>query len=89
MTAAGRSIAAIFEHEGEAGFRTRESAALREALEEAGGRSVVATGGGAVVRPVNRELLLGHQVVYLRADADTLAARVAADPATAVKTARR
>lgn len=82
-TAAGRTIAEIFAAEGETGFRRRESSALAEVLEEGGGRSVVATGGGAVLAPGNRELMLGHAVVYLRADADTLAARVAADPTSA------
>ena len=80
---AGRTVAEIFAAEGEAGFRRRESAALGEVLAEAGGRSVVATGGGAVLASGNREMMRGHDVVYLRADADTLAARVAADPTTA------
>lgn len=49
--AAGLPIPAIFEREGEAGFRTRESAVLREL----GARSglVLATGGGCVTRTEN------------------------------------
>src|SRR4051812_17648318 len=53
--AAGRSVADIFAAEGEAGFRDREAAALAELCR--GERRVVATGGGAVLRPANRELL--------------------------------
>lgn len=62
----GVSIATVFDLEGEDGFRRRESAVLEELL----GRSdiVLATGGGAVVRPENRRCL--HErglVIYLRA----------------------
>ena len=62
----GVKIPVIFEIEGEEGFRTRETAALRDlvALEDI----VLATGGGAVVRAENRELLAANgTVVYLRA----------------------
>ncbi len=45
-SAAGESIAEIFAGEGEAGFRRRESEALRENLD---GPVVVALGGGAVL----------------------------------------
>jgi shikimate kinase len=71
----GRSIPEIFAERGEAFFREREAAAL-EALE---GRSrfVVATGGGIVVRPDNRERLraLGC-VIWLSASPDVLFERV-------------
>lgn len=52
---AGMSIPEIFEKEGEAGFRKRET----EALAELGKRSgvVIATGGGAVLRSENLPLL--------------------------------
>lgn len=74
--AAGRSIPELFESEGERGFRKRE----REALEAvAGQRAVVALGGGAAAQPGAVERLLATgALVYLRARAETLAARVGA-----------
>ncbi len=79
---AGRSIAELFAAEGEAGFRPRETAALRAALARPG---VLATGGGVVVTPENRDLLraTGCRRVLLIADASTLFARITADAATA------
>jgi shikimate kinase len=75
--AAGCRIPAIFAAEGEAGFRERESAALRRAL--AGRPCVVATGGGIVLRPENRELLRAHAlVVWLDAPSEALVARLRA-----------
>jgi shikimate kinase len=65
---AGVDIPYIFEQEGEAGFRRRE----REALAELCQRDplVMATGGGAVLAPENRELLQGTGVVvYLHTSA--------------------
>jgi shikimate kinase len=60
----GVDIPTIFEFEGEPGFRQRETDMLRELL----GREnlVLATGGGIVMRPENREMLKHHFVVYLR-----------------------
>lgn len=65
-SATGVKIAVIFDIEGEAGFRARESKALAEL---AGRRNVlVATGGGAVLSAANRKLLAESGiVVYLRA----------------------
>lgn len=62
----GVKIPVIFELEGEAGFRQRESAMIEEltALEDI----VLATGGGAVLDPRNRQFLRERgTVVYLRA----------------------
>jgi shikimate kinase/3-dehydroquinate synthase len=75
--AAGRSVAEIFEHEGEAGFRRRESAALRRI--SAGPAAVVATGGGAACHDGN----LAHMracglVVALTAPLEVVQARVRA-----------
>jgi len=71
---AGRSVAAIFAEEGEAGFRLRERAAI-EALAGSGG--VVALGGGAVAQPGARERLAASgRIVWLRARPATLLARV-------------
>lgn len=62
----GVRIPVIFEIEGEAGFRTRESAVIDEltALDNV----VLATGGGAVLSEKNRERLRSRgTVIYLRA----------------------
>jgi len=62
----GVPVATIFEFEGEEGFRRRESAILAEVATRSG--CVVATGGGAVLAPENRELMRrSGTVVYLRA----------------------
>lgn len=72
--AGGRSIPDLFAEEGEAGFRRRESEALRGLL----GRrnAVIATGGGIVTVPRNRPLLrhLGF-IVWLEAPVPLLARR--------------
>ena len=78
--AAGRPIPAIFEAEGETGFRTREAAAV-EALgmadPEAAVRRVIATGGGTVVDPRNRwRLARGRLVVWLDGRPEALAQRL-------------
>lgn len=74
----GVSISWIFEMEGEAGFRERETKAIEEltALENV----VVATGGGAVLSAENRDFLRerGH-VVYLSASCEQLYRRTARD----------
>lgn len=71
----GRSIAEIFAERGEAFFRDREAAAL--AALEGRRRFVVATGGGIVLRPENRDRLrsLGC-VVWLTASEEVLFERV-------------
>jgi shikimate kinase len=74
----GVKIPIIFELEGEAGFRAREAAVIEElsALEDV----VLATGGGAVLRPRNRELLKARgTVVYLRASVNELWSRTRHD----------
>jgi shikimate kinase len=61
----GASIATLFEHVGEAGFREREKAVLRELL--AGGGRLVSTGGGAVLDADNRiQMKRRGYVVYLQ-----------------------
>lgn len=60
----GVRIPTIFEIEGEAGFRQREAQVIAELANESG--LVVATGGGAVLNPDNREhLKRSGLVVYL------------------------
>ena len=53
--AAGKTIPEIFEQEGEAGFRARETAALERALAREAG--VIATGGGIVMRAENIRMM--------------------------------
>lgn len=64
--ATGVRIPVIFEIEGEAGFRERETRILAELVRQ---RDIVlATGGGAVLAPENRALLSANgTVIYLRA----------------------
>jgi shikimate kinase len=62
----GARIPVIFELEGEAGFREREAQMIEELTLREG--IVLATGGGAVLRPENRAALKARGfVVYLRA----------------------
>jgi shikimate kinase len=77
----GRSIRRIFEEEGEAGFRDKEAAVLQELCSSQG--LVVATGGGIVLRPANRERLrAAGRVIWLTADAETLWQRLQGDTTT-------
>lgn len=72
----GMTIPRIFELEGERGFREREAQALEQTVLEAPG-SILATGGGAVLAPANRSLLVRHGlVVWLTAEITTLASRI-------------
>ncbi|HET7831869.1 MAG TPA: shikimate kinase [Gallionella sp.] len=67
----GVTIPHIFDVEGEAGFRQRETAAISSLV--GGDNQVLATGGGAVLLSQNRELL--HQngiVIYLKASVHDL-----------------
>ncbi|HEY9192135.1 MAG TPA: shikimate kinase [Methyloversatilis sp.] len=74
----GVTIPVIFEIEGEAGFRRRESTTIDALSRESG--LVVATGGGAVLDPANRERLkAGGWVVYLDVAPDVLWARTRGD----------
>ncbi|MEX0617477.1 MAG: shikimate kinase AroK [Pseudohongiellaceae bacterium] len=62
----GADIPWIFDVEGEAGFRTRESKMLNELTRR--NDIVLATGGGAVLSEANRDVLRNRGVVvYLRA----------------------
>jgi shikimate kinase len=69
------SIPAIFEREGEAGFRARETEALRAVA--SAGRFVVATGGGAPLAAENRELMAeSGWVITLEGRIEHLHARI-------------
>ena len=75
----GRTIAALFAEEGEPVFRDWEERTLRELIGR--GRSVLATGGGVVLRPSNRARLRAFgRVVWLRSEPSALEARLRANP---------
>lgn len=63
---AGKPITRIFEEDGEAAFRDQESRLLGELAGSEQKAGIIATGGGVVIRPENRESLqqLGY-VVWL------------------------
>ena len=58
----GVSIPTIFEIEGEEGFRKREARVIGELAQKSG--QVVATGGGAVLRPENRRAMRASGLVF-------------------------
>lgn len=65
----GQSVAQIFEEKGEAYFRKLEKNVLKEIASTSG--HVVATGGGALLDPENREVLnRSGFLIYLHADLD-------------------
>lgn len=73
--AAGIQIPAIFERDGEAGFRQLESMALAEVINQPA--SVVALGGGALLDPQNRQLVEQNgNIVCLTASLDDLTNRL-------------
>jgi shikimate kinase len=74
----GVDIRTIFEFEGEAGFRQRESRLIDEVTRKAG--IVLATGGGVVTVEQNRRWLQARgAVVYLCATVETQLRRTARD----------
>ncbi len=74
----GVEIQVIFDIEGEEGFRRRESKLLQELVTMRG--IVLATGGGAILLPENREALTRNgTVVYLTATIEQLARRTVRD----------
>lgn len=77
----GRTIRAICTDEGESGFRDKEAAVLEELCQRRA--CVIATGGGVVLRPENRERICSAgYVVWLTADRQTTWERLQRDPAT-------
>jgi shikimate kinase len=74
----GVEIPLIFEIEGESGFRSREQKVIDELTQQAD--IVLATGGGAVLDPINRQHLNERgYVVYLRAPVHILVHRTRRD----------
>lgn len=75
VRAASRSIAEIFERDGETFFRARETEVIARLLR--GRPCVLSTGGGAFLSAANRQLIHDAGVsVWLRADLDLLWQRV-------------
>ncbi len=75
-TRAGKPVHRIFAEDGEEAFRDLETEVISAVIRPAGA-CVVATGGGAVLRPANRAALTaGNTVVWLDAPPETLAARL-------------
>jgi shikimate kinase len=81
---AGKSIAAIFADDGETRFRDLEAIVvdllcLRK-------KTVIAFGGGAILREINRMAIRRcGAVIWLQASVETLERRIAADPSTAAR----
>ena len=74
----GESIRTHFERHGEDSFRDIEAATLAELATD--GALILATGGGAVLRAANREVLCRHgAVVYLRSSPEDLFRRLRHD----------
>ncbi len=74
----GVDVSLIFEIEGEAGFRARERAMLKELSGRKG--ILLATGGGTILAPANRELLRATGlVVWLQTDVEQQLRRLAKD----------
>lgn len=72
---AGKTVEEIFRDDGEAAFRSLESAAVKEAVRAPG--SIIACGGGVVLDPSNIEVLRSSGVVvYLRPSLQAAAARI-------------
>lgn len=80
--AAGCTIRQIFESEGEAGFRNRETETLKQLLDRP--NIVIAAGGGAILATINRERMrAAGPVIWLQAAPKTLASRIARDQSSA------
>lgn len=75
VRAAQATIAEIFERDGEAFFRERESEVIARLLD--GAPAILSTGGGAFMREVNRQQIHDKGIsVWLRADLELLWQRV-------------
>ena len=77
-TAARMTIPEIFAQYGEQHFRDGERRVIARLIEDAGGRQVIATGGGAFCNDSTRALILERAIaVWLDSDIDTLLERTA------------
>jgi len=81
---AGKSVAAIFADDGEPAFRELEATVVADLCRRT--ETVIALGGGAVLREENRLAIKnGGAVVWLQASVDSIECRIAADPATSAR----
>ena len=81
-SAAGQSIREIFSSEGEAGFRQREAAVVAR-VAAVTAPTVIALGGGAILRPDNQQIIGNSgRVVWLQGSPTSLLARITADQTT-------
>jgi shikimate kinase len=79
---AGKSIARIFAEDGEPAFRDLEALVIADLC--ARQRLVLGAGGGAPLRPESREAMRrSGKVVWLKASAETIHARMSGDATTA------
>ncbi|MFN3190098.1 MAG: shikimate kinase [Aureliella sp.] len=77
--AAGKSITAIFEHDGESVFRDLETLAIRTCV-GAVSKTVISLGGGAILREENQQLLTAAgSVIWLRGSPENLFQRITQD----------
>jgi shikimate kinase len=77
----GTTIRSFFETDGEARFRELEAQVLADVTRQSGGM-VLSTGGGAVLREENREVLRQFgNVIYLRASPEEIYKRIRHDKA--------
>jgi shikimate kinase len=75
----GRTVEQLFVMEGVAAFRRHERQAVARLVDSS--RLVIATGGGAMVEPRTRRLLLSRTIpVWLQASPETLMRRLAEAP---------
>jgi shikimate kinase len=74
----GADIPWIFDMEGEEGFRERETAVIDELAKES--NTVIATGGGIILRSYNREVMKASgYICYLTASIEQLVERTSRD----------
>ena len=79
---AGKSIAEIFAASGEEAFRDLETEVVADLCQRE--QTVLALGGGAILREINQKCLAQcQQIIWLRASAETIAQRLSGDPTTA------
>jgi shikimate kinase len=78
---AGKSIREVFTIDGEPAFRDWESAVIADLSSQT--KIIISVGGGAVIRPQNREVMKASgYVVWLQALPETILERMVADPTT-------
>ena len=81
----GKTLTALYEELGEAGYRPIETAVIAAMCERVGESRVVSLSAGSLIRPENWRHLKGEDslVVYLKASPQELWRRISEDPASA------